>query len=207
MDHALNCPCGGLPSLGHNNLRDITASLFKVVCHNVITEPVLQPLSGETLHPRTAITDDIAQSDIKVDGFWGCRQQSSFFDIKIFNPTASTYRTKSLSSCYRRLEDSKRREYQDRITHVEHGTFSPLIFTTSGGMGPSSSTVYKRLTSLISEKRNDCYSKTLLFICCKIGFALLRSAIQCIRGSCSTYKSHHSIDCVDLALTEGQVSY
>ena len=37
----------------------------------------------------------------------------------------------------------------------------------------------KRLASLISEKRNDCYSKTqsLLFIRCKIGFALLRSAI------------------------------
>ena len=96
VNHALNCPCGGLPSLRHNNLRDITTSLFKEVCHNVITEPVLHPLSGETLHPRSAITDDNAQSDIKVDGFWGCRQQSSFFDIKIFNPTASTYLTKSL---------------------------------------------------------------------------------------------------------------
>ena len=187
MNHTLNCPCGSLPSLRHNNLRDITASLFKEVCHNVTTEPVLHPLSGEILHPRSAITDDNAQSDIKVDGFWGCRQQSSFFDIKIFNPIASTYCKKSLSSCYCRLEDSKRREYQNRITHVEHGPFSPLIFTTSGGMGPSSSTVYKRLASLISEKRNDRYSKTLLFIHCKIGFALLRSAIQCLRGSRSMY--------------------
>ena len=181
MDHTLNCPCGGLLSLRHNNLRDITASLFKEVCHNVITEPVLRPLSGETLlRPCSAITDDNDRSDIKVDGFWGCRQKSSFFDIKIFNPTASTYHKKSWSSCYRHLEDSKQREYQDRITHVEHGTFSLLVFTTSGGMGPSSSMVYKRLASLISKKRNDCYSKTLLFIRCKIGFALLRSAIQCL---------------------------
>ena len=67
-------------------------------------------------------------------------------------------------------------------------------------MVPSSSTVYKRLASLISEKRNDCYSKTLLFICCKIGFALLRSAIQCLRGSRSTYKPHNFIKYVDLAL-------
>ena len=52
----------------------------------MITEPVLQPLSGEMLLPCSAITDDNARSDIKVDGFWGCRQQSSFFDIKIFNP-------------------------------------------------------------------------------------------------------------------------
>ena len=54
---------------------------------------------------------------------------------------------------------------------------------------------------VISENHNDCYSKTILFIHCKISFALLRSAIQCLRGSRSTYKPHHSIDCVDLALT------
>ena len=68
VDHALNCPCGGLPSLPHNNLRAITASLFKEVCDNVITEPVLQPLSGETLCPHSAITDDNEGSDIKVAG-------------------------------------------------------------------------------------------------------------------------------------------
>ena len=76
-------PCGGFPSLHHNELRDVTASLMSEVCNPVSVEPCLQPLSGEVLRPRSAITDDNARSDIKADGFWSCRQQSSYFDIKV----------------------------------------------------------------------------------------------------------------------------
>ena len=61
------------------------------VCNPVSVEPRLQQLSGEVLHPRSAITDDNARSDIKADGFWSCRQQSSYFDIKVFNPTSPCY--------------------------------------------------------------------------------------------------------------------
>ena len=70
VDHAFNCPRGGFPSLRHNELRpDITASLMKEVCHNVTIEPILQPLSGEILHPRSAIVDDNARSDVRAEGF------------------------------------------------------------------------------------------------------------------------------------------
>ena len=116
IDYALNCPCGGLPILCHNDLRDFTASFFKEIAHNVTTEPQLQPLSGENLQPRTAITDDLTRSNSKANGFWSCRHQSSYFDVKVFNPTAPSYRNKS-SACYQQLEQSKQRAYQDRITH------------------------------------------------------------------------------------------
>ena len=42
-DHAMICPMGGFPTIRHNELRDITASLLSDVCHNVATEPRLQP--------------------------------------------------------------------------------------------------------------------------------------------------------------------
>ena len=48
-DHAMICPMGGFPTIRHNELRDITASLLSDVCHNVATEPRLQPLSGESM--------------------------------------------------------------------------------------------------------------------------------------------------------------
>ena len=97
--------------------------------------------------------DDNARSDVRAEGFWDCRQQHAYFDVKVFNPIAATYRNKTLKSCYRRLEAGKRREYQDRILNVEHGSFSPLIFTTAGGMGPTASVVFQRLASLLSAKR------------------------------------------------------
>ena len=57
----MNCPCGGLIIQCHNELGDLTALLLAEVCHDVTTEPVLQPLTGETLQYKTAITTDDAR--------------------------------------------------------------------------------------------------------------------------------------------------
>ena len=207
VSHALNCPCGGLPSLRHNELRDITASLMKHVCPQVTTEPCLQPLSGETLEPQSAIKDDNARSDIRAEGFWNSTHQSAFFDIKVFNPIARTYCKQPLQTCYRNLENSKRRNYQDRIINIEHGSFAPLVFSCAGGIGPVATTVYHRLASMMSMKYDDNYSRTMLYIRTKLGFALQRSAIRCIRGTRSTFRQDLSTINVDLALTKGKVAY
>ena len=57
----LSCPCGALPSIRHNDIRDLTARLLTEVCPNVETEPALQPLTGETLSLRTSNAEDGAQ--------------------------------------------------------------------------------------------------------------------------------------------------
>ena len=49
IEHALSCPCGGFPSIRHNELHDITAQLLTETCHGVGIEPPLQPLGGEQL--------------------------------------------------------------------------------------------------------------------------------------------------------------
>ena len=61
---------------------------MKNVCHNVVTEPTLLSLSGELLQLSSAITTDDARLDIRADGFWDCRQQHAFFDVRVFNPIA-----------------------------------------------------------------------------------------------------------------------
>ena len=42
VEHAMNCPTGGFPTIQHNELRDFTASLLSEVCHGVSVEPHLQ---------------------------------------------------------------------------------------------------------------------------------------------------------------------
>lgn len=108
---------------------------MREVCRHVVTEPVLQPLTGETIFPQSAITTDDARIDVKSDGFWSCGQQSAYFDVRIFNPTAHACRSKPLPSCYRRHELEKRRNYEDRVLQIEQGCFTPLVFTTAGGIG------------------------------------------------------------------------
>ena len=56
IEHALSCPNGAFPTIRHNDIRDLTAELMSEVCHDVSTEPPLQPLSGESLSLYVQLT-------------------------------------------------------------------------------------------------------------------------------------------------------
>ena len=177
---ALSCPNGAFPTKRLNDIRDLTVELMLKVCHDVSKEPSLQPLSGESLSLRTCNRDDGARLDIKASGFWGGRFQSSFFDVRIFNPYAPSNR----SNPYRQHEGAKRRAYEERVREIEHASFSPLVFSTSGGMGASTTVTYKRLAFLLSLKWKTPYCKVMRWLRCILGFSVLHSTIMCIRGPC-----------------------
>ena len=50
-------------------------------------------------------------------------------------------------------ERDKIRMYSERIINVEQGTFTPLVFTSAGGMARQSQIFYKRMTELMAGKR------------------------------------------------------
>ena len=168
----MNCPSGGFPSIRHNEVRDLTSAFLSEVCHNVHTEPTLQPLQGEHLKYKSANGEVGARLDVAAQNFWGKDHQTAYFDVRIFNPFAQSYANSSMSKCYRKHELDKR-EYEERVREIEHGSFSPLIFSTAGGMGPKATTVYKKIASLIADKRQEPYSTTLFWLRCKLSFSLL----------------------------------
>ncbi len=181
IDHSLSCPYGGFPTLRHSALCDLSANLLKEVCHNINREPPLQPLSGESFELLSTTTADGARLDIAADGFWGYSDQRVLFDVKVVNPLSQTYANMSLPACYQRAEQLKK-----RIREVEHGTFSPIIFATTGGVGPVASSFLKRLGLLISEKSQLPYRSTLNLLRCELSFSIIKSSIRCIRGSRSS---------------------
>ena len=148
----------GYPSIRHNEIRDFTAHLLSEVCHNVAIEPHLQPLQGEALHNQSSNRQSGAHLDIAADGFWGSRHERAFFDVRVFNPYAPSNRNSQLTTCYRSHENAKKRSYDQRIREVEHGSFTPLVLSCTGGMGRAAINTYKRLATLISTKRDDIYS-------------------------------------------------
>ena len=85
--------------------------------------------------------------------------------------------------CYIHHERIKKRNYEQRINEIEHGSFTPLIFSTSGGMGKAASIFYKRLGGMLAEKRHQPYSNCMRWLRCHLNFSLLRSSIMCLRGS------------------------
>ena len=204
VDRAMTCHHGGLPTIRHNAIRDITENLLSEVCHDVEKEPALQPLTGETIIPQSANRKDDARADIRTRGFWG-RQQCAFLDIRVLHPNAQSYRNTNIPALYRQHEQIKKREYGDRVRQVEMASFTPLVLTTTGGMGKETTTFYKWLADLIAAKNSSVYSSTLAWIRCKLAFSLLRSAIRCIRGSRSTF--HRVPDAsIELGVTESRLS-
>ena len=208
IDHSLTCKTGGFPAIRHNEVCDITASLLSEVCHGVTIEPHLQPLTGEVMSHSSAIIDDGARLDVAMYGFWGGRFEKAFVDVRVFNPCAQSNRWSPLASVYRRHEQEKRRHYEQRVREVEHATFTPLVMSVTGGMGKAATTFYKRLASMISEKRNNEYSQTVNWIRCKLSFALLRASIMSIRGARSS-RHRAAFETtqgpIDLQLMEGQI--
>ena len=95
-----------VPTLRHNVIRDMSANLLREVCPNTCTEPSLQPLYSETFQLCTANTDNEARVDIRAEGFW-TSAQVAFFDIRVFHPSAPSYRRKELSAVYRLHEKAK----------------------------------------------------------------------------------------------------
>ena len=133
------CHTGGFPTIRHNDIRDITATLLTEVCHNAATERSLQPLRGETLAARSANTDNNAELDTRARGFWN-NSQDAFFDVRVFYRNAPSNRS---ADAYKRYERAKKREYGQRVREVEHGVFTPLVLSSNGGMGKEATTFYK----------------------------------------------------------------
>ncbi len=168
----------GFPAVRHNEVRDITASMLTEVCHGVTIEPHLQLLSDEPMTYRSAITEDGARLDVAMYGFWGGRFEKAFVDVRVFNPSALSNLLSSLSATYRKHEQEKRRHYNQR--DVEHGSFTPLVLSTTGGMGRTATTFYKRLASMLSEKRYQLSSNLELdtmqaFLCTPKGLYYVNS--------------------------------
>ena len=207
VEHALSCPKGGFPSLRHNEIRDITAALSAEVCNSVTVEPHLQPLSGEYLSGASANSQDGARLDVAMNGLWGGRYEKTYLDIRVFNPFAPSNRHSNLSTCYRKHENEKKREYEQRILNVEHASFSPIVMSCTGGFGRIATNTYKRLASLLAEKRNQAYGPTMCWLRCRLSFSLLRSSIMALRGSRSASgRAIHSPPPVDRAISESQLA-
>ena len=182
VEHALNCKKGGFINIRHNEVRDFTAELLSEVCNDVAVEPLLTPLTGEKFKLKTANIDDHARLDVSARGVW-VKGSKAYFDIRVFNPLAQSYMTHSMKAAHRMNENGKKREYGERILNVEHGSFTPLVFSCFGGMSTECCHFYDRISDKISEKRGMVGSKGRSWVRTKLSFCLLRTTNLCIRGS------------------------
>ena len=66
---------------------------------------------------------------------------------------------------------------------MEQATFTPLVFSMTGGMAAECKRYHSRLAELLATKKGESYATTLSWIRARVSFALPRSALLCLRGS------------------------
>ena len=186
MNHCLTCKKGGYVTLRHNSLRDLSVEILGEICKDVGKEPHLLPVTGEQL-PTGSNVKDGARLDVSARGVWTPLARA-FLDIRVFNPQAQTNRTKSIKQMYCSHENQKKREYNARVMNIEKGTFTPVVFSTSGGMGKEAEKLLKRMATKVSYKRKEDYCHTISFLRRRYRFDLLRSCAIALRGYRGAYK-------------------
>ena len=103
-----------------------------------------------------------------------------YIDVRVFNPFAPTNLKHQLGSCYHLHEMEKRRQYDERVREVERGSFAPLVFATSGGMGKQATVFFKQSFAHVSFSTIIRRHYTYIIIICVCDCYIM----NCIKISC-----------------------
>ena len=141
-------------------------------------------------------------------GIWSSHERT-FLDVRVFHPNSESYLKNTPEQLYIQQENEKKNAYNDRVLQVEKGSFTPLIFSTTGGMGPEATKYHKRVAELISTKRGEVYSDVVNHIRTRIRFSLLKSVLVAVRGDRGRRRRQVEVPISDLSLNlvPDQVSY
>ena len=124
------------------------------------------------------------------------RKGPSFFDVRVFNPSASSYRNTAVASLCRQFEREKQRRYEQRVQEVDY-SFGVFNLWRNGWC------CYHHVQEIgiptLSKERLVLWSVDVL-AALLIKFSLLRSVITCLRGAkhvtTMQFASYNVIDCI-----------
>ena len=201
INHALICKTGGYVSMRHNWLRNCIGKIMETAkCKDIQLEPSLLPTNGYQLPPGT-ITGDQSRLDISARSVWNVLERA-FFDVRVFHAPAPTNMNKPIPRMYLAHENEKKRSYNARVIQVEKGTFTPLVFSTTGGAGIEAQRLIKKLAQQMEYSTGQKKADAIGFIRKRLRFELLKTTVIALRGYRGKKKVDESknIDEIDLNL-------
>ena len=97
-------------------------------------EPPLLPVNPNDFSSNANTTEE-ARLDISARGIRSAFERT-YYDVRVTHPFAVSNVTLPLEKLYEKHEAEKETYYGERVWQVEKGSFDPLVFSTTGGMGP-----------------------------------------------------------------------
>ena len=152
VPHALSCKRGGYFTLRHNEVRNITANLLRDIYTDVKIKPMLAKV--ERAYSRENRNGGRESRLVRALNFWVTGLTSIFWH-NCFWPFRSEMQEPRVDNVLRKEWNWKKRQYKERLLEVEHGSFTPLVFSSNGGMGRECFTFYKRLSETFAEKNKQ----------------------------------------------------
>ena len=146
---------------------------------DVEVEPYLQPIDGEVMKLKSANLEVNARSDVRCRDYW----------------TA--------------MPAIRKREYGQRVRELDDADFTPMIMSSTGGMGGEMSVAFKQLAHKIADKQGERYASVISMMRSTFSFAMARCALVCLRGSKAVfgknYRHSDPMESVELAFSEAGV--
>ena len=88
---------------------------------------------------------------------------------------------------------------------MERLSFLPVVLSATGGCGKGATALLKRIAHLQASRSKEPYSVLMALLQCRLGFALLRASVMCLRGARRVWHAPEEA-CASLAVVEARVA-
>lgn len=143
-DHTMVCHMGGFTTVPHDKLQHLITSILMEICLNVTIELHRQPLRGEAMALCSAVTDN------------GTQWYSTWIPacmLLMMHTLILDFHSNQMPPVI--VQDQSQLYICDMI---EHGLFTPLVFSPTGGLGCEAAIFYKCLAKRLACKQQKPYS-------------------------------------------------
>lgn len=103
-----------------HEMRNLTAKVLTLTCHNVRAEPSLQPLNYEQSSYKAANSEDAAQIHIVADNFWGSDRQHAILTYGCLTHMHPLIITGPQCSATRWMSKRRSEHMKSKISTVKH---------------------------------------------------------------------------------------
>ena len=178
LSHALSCRKGGLVIQRHNEVRDAIGDLASLVWNKVRREPVVREADYN-------LGTSALVADLGVRGVW-LPQAEALFDIRVVDTDAQSYSNHTPREVLAMAEKEKKK--YSEACEERHSLLTPFCCSVDGMLGVEAEVFLKVIGERLAVKWDASYGEMMGWLRSRLSFAVLRSAIVCVRGSRSKWR-------------------
>ncbi|KAL7477235.1 hypothetical protein ACHAW6_003052 [Cyclotella cf. meneghiniana] len=158
LEHRLNCKCGGLVGICHDDVRNEWAHLCSIALTDlqVVIKPTIfygngsraggnnvTPTTPRTINQTNTLGDE-ARGDVQAHGFWN-QGRGTVFDVCICDTNSRSYGNTSLSKILEQHAKEKKDNYETAcLDHCRD--FTPLVYSVDGMASKDARTAEQHIT-------------------------------------------------------------